>query len=635
MTTTRIREKISALVSSQLPEFIQSDFPTFVSFIEAYYRFLEQDQGALELVQNARSYNDIDSTTEDFVQYFLKNYTTNFPENTLVNKRFLVKKVNDLYTSKGSSLSFDILFRTIFDTSVEIKTPFDFVLRASDGKWEQRSSLRIKTVTGNRNDLQNRIITYQSSGVLYQTPIINVKNLTLTLTEIFLDRNLAAPSYDVGDTISVFNGSGDVIFTGVIEPTTTSFSILRAGSGFKVGQVYNISYGGAVDTIIKITKVTPTGGIDEIKFLVYGYGFDISDDPLLLDFDPTKNFSEIVDAFADSTGGFTSDLTITDLFQNYFLEDYVLPGYLQGNTLSSSFTTSAFTPIILASKPPEIASISFRFGALGVYPGQFTRENGFLSEPDVKLQDSLLFQPFAYQTNTEIDREDFFDIVKKLIHPAGQNLFNNRILEANIDFAGNVSLAFISNVFFEATDSYAVKDLQTLVLQKPETDSVSAVVVDVDLDVSKPLDDTVDVVENQTYLMQLNITDSDVLVDDPSSPNRYFDSDYAQQLYTFNEVLLNEPDFVFLSDPITVGFFVTREFTEQRSSDYFLEIYAEDYAQVSGFIINDDDISISLASSLVSNTGTSDLLSMIRLDQTYADLDYFSELYVAEEVVVV
>jgi len=609
MPTTRIREKISALVSSQLPEFIQSDFPTFVSFIEAYYQFLEQDQGALEIVQNARSYNDIDSTTEDFVKYFLKNYTLFFPEDSLIDKRFLVKKISDIYTAKGSSISFDVLFRVLYNTSVEIKTPFDFVLRASDGRWDQRVSLRLRTISGNRTELQNRFITHQKNNIVYTTPVLSIKNLSSSLTEVFLDKNFLSPTYSVGDTVTVINGSNQIVFTGVIEPTTTSYSILRAGSGFKVGQVYTLSYGGAVDSIIKITKVSSVGAIQEIKFLVYGYGFDVNDDPLLLDLDPTKNFSEIVDVFADSTGGFSTELTITDLFQDYFLQDYVTSGYLKGNTLATAFTTSAFTPGLAASKPPQIASISFRFGALGVYPGQFTAENGFLSEPDVRLQDSLLYQPFAYQTNTDIDREEFFDVVKKLIHPAGQNLFNNRILEANIDLAGNVSLAFISNIFFEATDSFSVGDLQALTIQKPEFDSVSAVVVDVDLDVFKPLNEIVEIVENQTYLMQINITDSDILVDNPLSPDRYFDSDYAQQLYTFNEVLANQPEAVFMSDQITVGYFVTREFTEQRSNDYFLELYAEDYAQVTGFLITDTAL-LNVQSSYFDTTSISEEVSI-------------------------
>jgi len=73
MASTRIKEKLSTLVQSQLPEFVRSDYSTFVSFLEAYYEFLEQDQSSQELIQNALQYSDIDRTVPSFVQYFLKS----------------------------------------------------------------------------------------------------------------------------------------------------------------------------------------------------------------------------------------------------------------------------------------------------------------------------------------------------------------------------------------------------------------------------------------------------------------------------------------------------------------------------------------------------------------------------------
>ena len=96
---SRIKEKISAIVSSQLPEFIQTDYTTFVAFVEAYYRFLEQDQGAYELIQNSRSYSDIDKTTPAFVKYFLKNYAKDIPTSTLANQKVLIKKIKGLILS--------------------------------------------------------------------------------------------------------------------------------------------------------------------------------------------------------------------------------------------------------------------------------------------------------------------------------------------------------------------------------------------------------------------------------------------------------------------------------------------------------------------------------------------------------
>jgi hypothetical protein len=36
--------KTSLLVKEQLPEFVREEYPLFISFIEAYYEFLEKEQ---------------------------------------------------------------------------------------------------------------------------------------------------------------------------------------------------------------------------------------------------------------------------------------------------------------------------------------------------------------------------------------------------------------------------------------------------------------------------------------------------------------------------------------------------------------------------------------------------------------
>jgi hypothetical protein len=41
----RIKDRVSELINSQLPEFIRNDNTTFVAFLKYYYKFLEQDQG--------------------------------------------------------------------------------------------------------------------------------------------------------------------------------------------------------------------------------------------------------------------------------------------------------------------------------------------------------------------------------------------------------------------------------------------------------------------------------------------------------------------------------------------------------------------------------------------------------------
>ena len=38
-------KKVSLLVNRQVPEFVREEYPVFISFLEAYYEFLENKQG--------------------------------------------------------------------------------------------------------------------------------------------------------------------------------------------------------------------------------------------------------------------------------------------------------------------------------------------------------------------------------------------------------------------------------------------------------------------------------------------------------------------------------------------------------------------------------------------------------------
>ena len=118
MPTTRIKEKVSELVNSQLPEFIRSDYTTFVAFLQYYYQFLEQDQGALELVQNARQYSDIDQTTESFVKYFLTNYAKFVSSGDTTSANNLIEIANYF----GSNNDYAPSIRGFKNTNLDAKT---------------------------------------------------------------------------------------------------------------------------------------------------------------------------------------------------------------------------------------------------------------------------------------------------------------------------------------------------------------------------------------------------------------------------------------------------------------------------------------------------------------------------------
>jgi hypothetical protein len=509
MATTRLTEKISQLVSGQLPEFLRNDYPLFVSLIEAYYRYLEQDQQALELVQNALSYNDIDRTAGSFVQYFLKNYATNIPLTAQLNKKFLVKRINDLYEAKGSELSFKLLFKLLYDVSVEQSRPYDFVLRPSDGIWDQRVSLRIERTGGSVSDLTDRFIFLTKNGIEYRDAIIRVKNLTTNLYEVFLKSTTSTP-YEVDDVVVVKDENGDVVFTGEIRPTAVSYSISQPGTGFRAGQVFTISFEGAVDTVIRILEVDSNGGIVLLKILNYGYGF--TGTSLSIDLYNDLTVASRTKTFITKSEGFKDTIILTlphtpSTGARYFFSDYVASGDYTGSLLATNIDDATVAPFDSTGESDAAAAvISFTYGAIARYPGQYLSSKGFLSEPVVRLQDGGLYQPFAYQLKNELDITYFYDTVLKLVHPAGTKLYNDRVIETFANVRANVNVLTRSNVFLELEENLKITD--EIIFGYYVTPALETATINDNLaySLSKPVDDTANISDSTTISITKSVT---------------------------------------------------------------------------------------------------------------------------------
>ena len=130
-----ITQKTSLLVNRQVPEFIREEHPLFITFIEAYYEYLETVQGTQknDLVSKAkelRYVSDVDESINSFEESFINNYASLIPQDALINKDFLIKNILPLYLARGNQKSFELLFRLLYGTEVEITFPKDNILRA-------------------------------------------------------------------------------------------------------------------------------------------------------------------------------------------------------------------------------------------------------------------------------------------------------------------------------------------------------------------------------------------------------------------------------------------------------------------------------------------------------------------------
>lgn len=180
-----IKRKLYHLISGQLPEFVRTDHPRFVTFIEEYYKFLEQQGEVHDVLLNNVDWTDIDATLDVFLPYFRSQYTYDFPANTTIDNRKLIKYINQYYEAKGSETATEMFFRFMFNDTAEVKYPGDYLLRASDGRWSRKRFIKVDTTRfpdENIFELKEKIIT-----LYYLEYIVGAGNFVRTITTRCLD----------------------------------------------------------------------------------------------------------------------------------------------------------------------------------------------------------------------------------------------------------------------------------------------------------------------------------------------------------------------------------------------------------------------------------------------------------------
>ena len=154
---------VSNLVSSQLPDFIRSDNPKFVLFLEKYYEWLESSNNALYETKTLYDSKDIDSADDYYLNEIVKEVLPYFPKEILLDKSTFIKHVGNFYRSKGTPEAVKFLFRILYDEEIEIYFPKEQVIKASDGKWVLPLSLRVETGDTNIFDIERCKITGNNS----------------------------------------------------------------------------------------------------------------------------------------------------------------------------------------------------------------------------------------------------------------------------------------------------------------------------------------------------------------------------------------------------------------------------------------------------------------------------------------
>jgi len=136
-----VRDHISPTIAEQFPALYREEGDVLVEFVKAYYEYNDSIMD-----RNIPKLRDIDTTLASFLIFFKKKYLQSLPLDTVVDTRFIIKHIQDLYKRKGSEESLRLLFRMFFDEEIEVFYPSTAILKPSDSIWGGAIYLELKPV---------------------------------------------------------------------------------------------------------------------------------------------------------------------------------------------------------------------------------------------------------------------------------------------------------------------------------------------------------------------------------------------------------------------------------------------------------------------------------------------------------
>lgn len=342
--------KISNLISSQVPFFVRDDHTTFVRFLEAYYEFLEQEDQVVNSIKQVNTYYDVDLTIDDFSAYLYKTFLKLIPEDVIVDKDLILKNIKDFYRARGTEKAARFFMRALFGEEIDFYYPKKDILKASDGKWYIQKSLRVNDTmvesvaddsltalehfigiqirgsSSNTTALVERVDRFYEQGTLIDELVIS------NIDGTFENGETVSGSWNDVESVKSISAN---IFSGILNTIT----IVNGGTGYSVGNPVILLSNTGSGACAYIAQVS-TGNISALSIYqsMSGAGYQNTDN---------------VVAFGGGGSGFSGYVSLVDtseqfhpntynlVFSSISLEANTLIGNGKYSNLNSSLTDPA------------------------------------------------------------------------------------------------------------------------------------------------------------------------------------------------------------------------------------------------------------------------------------------------------
>jgi len=235
---------------------------------------------------------DVDHTTEDFLEYYQRDFVPSLDLTNVPNKRLAIKHIKELYQTKGTEESAKFLMRILFGEDSEIRYPDNETIYLSDSSYSQQRRLVVQMDRDYLPKATDKITKYDIDGITILAESI-IENVYVLDSSAFIYscniKNNHYGTFSNTDAVTFLDRDDKTKYTGVIkgiiagtnldnssvyvEHDDSGVILLEDGGGLTLetptrGSMYNISdainYTGSKDD----TDVVSSKGV--VDGLTYG-----------------------------------------------------------------------------------------------------------------------------------------------------------------------------------------------------------------------------------------------------------------------------------------------------------------------------------------------------------------------------
>ena len=133
-----------SLVDEVLPEHFRDDYPMLITFLDAYYEFLDSADNYGGIIEELQTIRDIEDTKLSFLDLLFDEIGLGISNGQFTTPREVIRNFGNFFRVKGSEYSIHGFFRAFFNETVEIFHPKDSLFIVGESNVGTEDAKRIQ-----------------------------------------------------------------------------------------------------------------------------------------------------------------------------------------------------------------------------------------------------------------------------------------------------------------------------------------------------------------------------------------------------------------------------------------------------------------------------------------------------------